>query len=315
MLEIGLSQLAKGIQPPPEDKSYPVKGIQLIPEMVIDHCLACHSGHDKSNLVPKYTSQISPSSRKLVEWSGGQENACFTQADINSLRQGIRVKPMLESSLSQLAKGIQPPPEGKLYPVKGITPIPEIVIDHCLACHSGHDKIDEMHGPPHIPVNINRIIIMAIVDTGADRTLCQSQIAEKIYGCRWKQHLKTSTVRLKSATGHALKVRGEIDMVMGIGELKVKHSVVVVDDAIAPFLIGQDFMLDKVILEDGRYFILHDDDQGVIKIPIIYNTKEFRVKTVQNERIPPLSSRLIRGIIKAKSNQSEDEQDSFDDLI
>ena len=264
---------------------------------------------------PKLTKQISSSSKKLVEWSGGQGIACSNQVkdQHSNLIQGT-VKPVKAGDLPQLAKGIKAPPDGRSLLTKGNQPIPEIVIDHCLACQSDHVK-NVMRGPPHIPITINRVTIMAIVDTGADRTLCQSKIAERIYGCRWKQQLKVSTVKLKSATGHALKVKGEIEMVMEIGEMKVKHSVVIVDDAIAPFLLGQDFMLDKVILEDGRYFLLHDDEKGVEKIPITYNIKEYVVRTVQNERIPPLSSRLIRGLIRMNNRQTEDEQESFDDLI
>ena len=171
-----------------------------------------------------------------------------------------------------------------------------------------YQTINEVRGPPHVTAIINNKRVDAIVDTGADRTLCRLGIAKQLFGAQTDTVMKTSKARLRSVTGHRLNVLGEIMMTLEIGGVQIKHLVLVADDSVPPFLIGNDFILNRISLIKGKIFKIHgnNDNRTDVDVPINYNPKKMVVHTKQKEIIPPNSTKLIMGKLNIDQGTKED---------
>ena len=169
--------------------------------------------------------------------------------------------------------------------------------------------INVIRGAPHVTIKINHIRINAIVDSGADKTLCRRSIAEQIYGPEVEEKIRNSNSKLKSATGHRLQVFGEIIMDIQIGGAIIKHPVLIVDDTVPPFLLGNDFMLNRVSLHKGRLFQLHGVKKGnSIIVPINYNPRKMSILASKKETVPPQSSKLIIGRLQIEQGTDEEKK-------
>ena len=167
--------------------------------------------------------------------------------------------------------------------------------------------VNVVRGPPHVTAIICNKYVDAIVDTGADRTLCRYGIAKQLFGANTDQVMRTSKSSLRSVTGHKLNILGEITMTLELGGLQIKHPVLIADDSVPPFLIGNDFLLNRVSLIKGKTFRIHgNDNEKDIDVPIVYNPKKMVVQTKQREILPPHSTKLIMGRLNIDQGTKDD---------
>ena len=152
-------------------------------------------------------------------------------------------------------------------------------------------KINQVMGPPHVALKIGTETVHALIDTGADRTLVTADLLDKILPRTGRERIEPSSVQLRGATGHPLKVLGQIPIVLNFRGVKVKHIVQVIDNMRDTLLLGSDLMRDKVSLNKGRQLaIVHRGDRATL--PINYEMPRMRVATSQLVEIAPNSVRL-----------------------
>ena len=80
-------------------------------------------------------------------------------------------------------------------------------------------------------MKINQHQFLAVVDCGAEKTLCHTDLAPKIFGEDWKNIVQPTDQALRSATGHSMGVVGHVQTTMKFGNAKAEHSVLVCENA------------------------------------------------------------------------------------
>ena len=172
------------------------------------------------------------------------------------------------------------------------------------------EAINLIRGPPSIVIKINEKRVVTIVDSGADRTLCHDQFAAKIYGPGWEKQLKPSAARLTTASGQYLNITGELEMEIHFQHIMIRWSVIITSNTVAEFLLGNDIMQNRMTLEKGHTLIVYnpDDPDDAVRIPITRTAKRMKVKTIENEVIPPHANRLIACMLVGLDEEELEDQ-------
>ena len=93
-----------------------------------------------------------------------------------------------------------------------------------------------------------------LVDSGAERSLLDVSVAIALFGQAYKSHLKKANkpIRMFSATNHRMPHKGFLELEISIGTFTHTHHVGVNEFAKGIFLLGNDFLLDRVDYHRGR---------------------------------------------------------------
>ena len=131
------------------------------------------------------------------------------------------------------------------------------------------------------------------VDTGADFTVCDQAFLKKVFGNEVLKHLHFPhrLPKLRSASGHNLKLLGKIKLVLLFGEYEMELDVLVHEGDICIFLLGSDSFYDNLIYDRGKYLAFADCKYP--PIPIRYELVRDIVNSIGQFRIAPRSSALV----------------------
>ena len=126
---------------------------------------------------------------------------------------------------------------------------------------------------PKVPLRLGKNQLLGVLDTGADVTICTREVAQRAIGADdLSEHYNKSQVRLTVANGGNLNVLGELEIPIEIKGTHITHMpVVVVENGVAPLLLGNDFILNRVTNVKGKHLEIDADSGQVVKLPIHYN--------------------------------------------
>jgi len=118
------------------------------------------------------------------------------------------------------------------------------------------------------------------VDTGADITLCDSAYLINHFGDSVTKHIipMNNPPKLKSASGHYLKILGKVHLTLYLGEYKMRAHVIVHEGKSNVFLLGSDYFYDRLIFDRGLFLTFADKKYP--KIPIQYELSKRTVKAL-----------------------------------
>ena len=152
--------------------------------------------------------------------------------------------------------------------------------------------INRVLGPPHVILQIDNSYAAAILDTGADRSLISEDLYDSLFTQDNRPKLRTSRMRLKGATGHQLTIKGQIEMPITVGSIRLTHPMQVVSNMKSTLLLGNDIILDKITIIKGRELEMTHAGQKCTA-PIEYRTPHMKVRLIDNEDIAPQSVRIV----------------------
>ena len=121
----------------------------------------------------------------------------------------------------------------------------------------------EVNIPPFPPKEIHLCI-----DTGANYTVCSNAFLMFHFGKHVVENIKWSgkLPRLKSATGHKLKVIGYVDTKMRMGTYEFEFQVLVYELKECIFLLGNDCFYDRFIYDSGKFISFKDSQHQPVEI-------------------------------------------------
>ena len=132
------------------------------------------------------------------------------------------------------------------------------------------------------------------IDTGADITLCDSLYLTNHFGAKAINHVTPmiKPPRLRSATGHNLKVLGQAKLTLYLGNYEMTMRIVIYEGKSNIFLLGSDAFYDRLIYDRGKYLAFADNKYP--PIPIQYELAKGAVKTLSQYQVAPRSHALIQ---------------------
>ena len=150
-----------------------------------------------------------------------------------------------------------------------------------------------------IQMSINRLQTKVdaniCIDTGADITLCDSKYLINHFGPDAVRNHVTPMIkppRLRSATGHNLKVLGQAKITLYLGEYEMTIRVAVFECTSNIFLLGSDAFYNRLIYDRGMYLAFADSKYP--PIPIQYELAKGAVRTLNQYQVAPRSHALIQ---------------------
>ena len=153
---------------------------------------------------------------------------------------------------------------------------------------------DKLKGSPFVKISILGRSVDAITDTGSERTICSAKQARRLFGPKYTELLQSADLVLRSATGHKLPVLGVLTMPMQIGESLIMHNCVVIDDDQLDFIIGNDLVIDRVTMKQGRTFEVNQSDNGIrSEVPIRYCKPVINIKLTESIVVQPRSVKTV----------------------
>ena len=132
------------------------------------------------------------------------------------------------------------------------------------------------------------------VDTGADITLCDSAYLLSHFGKDAMKHVipMTKPPKLRSATGHSLKILGKVSLTLFLGEYELDVRVIVYEGQSSIFLLGNDSFYGRLIYDRGIFLSIADGNYP--PIPILYELDRDKVKAIRQYQVAPRSHALIQ---------------------
>ena len=132
------------------------------------------------------------------------------------------------------------------------------------------------------------------VDTGADLTLCDSTYLVTHFGKNVLKYVTpmSKTPKLRSASGHFLKILGQVSLSLFLGEYELAVKVVTYEGSSGMFLLGNDSFYGRLIYDRGLFLGFADKEYP--PIPIHYELSRNKVKAVERYQIAPRSSAVIQ---------------------
>ena len=132
------------------------------------------------------------------------------------------------------------------------------------------------------------------IDTGADITLCDSAFLITHFGDNVLKNVvvMAKPPKLRSASGHCLKILGRIRLVLFLGEYELNTHVIVHEGKANIFLLGSDSFYDRLIFDRGMFLAFADKKYP--PIPIQYELSKGAVKALSQYQIAPKSHALIQ---------------------
>jgi hypothetical protein len=148
----------------------------------------------------------------------------------------------------------------------------------------------------NITLNPEKVVKTRVcVDTGADMTICSHTFLIQRFGEKsLETFVKTisNPPRLKSASGHPLKVFGCVDIDLYLGEYKMTLGVMVYENKADFLLLGADAFYNRLVFDRGKFLIIAKGEYP--PIPIIYQLENSKACTVHENYVAPKSSALIK---------------------
>ena len=134
----------------------------------------------------------------------------------------------------------------------------------------------------------------ACVDTGADLTLCDSAYVIAHFGRHALTQLRpiSKPPKLRSASGHNLKILGKLIVTLYLGEYEMECNVIVYEGDSSMFLLGNDSFYGRLIYDRGLFLSFADNSYP--PIPIRYQLDSDKVKALMQYRVAPRSHALIQ---------------------
>ena len=170
---------------------------------------------------------------------------------------------------------------------------------------SKYVECDQRKGPPYINIRVGLKIEAnseptfianqaVIVDSAADRSMMTTVVAAQIFGPNFSLLIQPSTIRLKSASGHGMPVLGFIRCVLQIGKVDTEFPVQVTDDDHAQFLLGNDFLFNRVTYHAGKYIsIIQPGSEISSKVPIYYYIPQRTDRSTERSHFQAREERLL----------------------
>ena len=164
--------------------------------------------------------------------------------------------------------------------------------------HNTHPDTQKLRGSPFIKMHVHGIGVDAIPDTGSERTICSAEQAKKLFGNNLERLLEPTSLALRSATGHKLRIMGLIMIPMQIGQSLINHKCVVINDSQLDFIIGNDLMIDRASLVKGRTFEVNKSDNGIRStVPIQYCNPVIGLMMTNSITIPPKDTVTVKAVV------------------
>jgi transposase InsO family protein len=165
------------------------------------------------------------------------------------------------------------------------------------------DPFAPPRGPPLLPIYVRldegeytgpfRIEINGIVDTGSERTIITTKLADNILGPNWRKHMRDTSIVLRSASEDILPIIGYIKMHITADVALLKHPVVVMESEANDFILGNDLMTETITINDSTTV--------TIKLPDGSRTKPL----ILHYKMPTIIVRALSDIlIEGRSNNS-----------
>jgi len=132
------------------------------------------------------------------------------------------------------------------------------------------------------------------IDTGADITLCDSAFLIAHFGEKALRHVivMSKPPKLRSASGHCLKILGKVKTILFLGEYEIKTHVIVHEGKANIFLLGSDTFYNRLIFDRGMFLAFADKKYP--PIPIRYEISKGAVKAICEYQVAPRSNALIQ---------------------
>jgi hypothetical protein len=114
-------------------------------------------------------------------------------------------------------------------------------------------EIPPPKGAPIVTIEIryknHKALYAACVDSGCERTCCTQECMLLMFGDNWLDYLCPCKrpLKLRSASGHPLKIYGILDATITLGTYTVEHPIVVIHGTTTDFLLGNDYLCDRII--------------------------------------------------------------------
>jgi hypothetical protein len=157
---------------------------------------------------------------------------------------------------------------------------------------------------PFVPIKVLDKLFYGIVDTGSTHTMASSALVEKIFGELWKEQVFQSNINIFSATGHKLDIIGVIYMPLYFKESLIQHPVLIVEEQMFSFLIGNDLILDKISYEQGRRLVVDKADNKVSsELAIRYFPTKYLVQISETVIIAPRATVCLNTNIVSASTE------------
>ncbi len=153
-------------------------------------------------------------------------------------------------------------------------------------------------------------VFYAIPDTGSERTILSDSYLEQVVGPRMAANMIRpiqNVPKLKSASGHPLKILGCIPCDLGLGTFRKRHPVIVCAGSGPTFLLGNDFLRDDVIIDKTRFLKFEDSNHQPVRIQ--YRKEKFIGSVLEDTLVAPNSSKIFRIVLSSQLDQ--DEQEGF----
>jgi hypothetical protein len=140
-----------------------------------------------------------------------------------------------------------------------------------------------------------RVNARVCVDTGADMTICSHVFIIKKFG---EKTLETfvkeisNPPRLKSASGHPLKIFGCIELNLYLGEYELPLKVMVYENKADFLLLVADAFYNRLVFDRGKYLAIAEGNHP--PIPIVYQLENSKATVVNEYYVAPRSEALIK---------------------
>ena len=157
-------------------------------------------------------------------------------------------------------------------------------------------------GSPYVCMHINKTPIKGMIDTGASHSCITSAAVKKYLGKQVLKKLTAIDLTLAAANGSYLKILGQLEVDLKIGNTVINHPLIVFENTKCEFLIGNDVLLDKFNVVKSRYVSPAQNTNE--KIPIQYVNKGFTAHTIKQEKFPPLTVMEINLIAPVQEKES-----------
>ena len=155
---------------------------------------------------------------------------------------------------------------------------------------------------PVISVLINGKDIRVLLDTGATRTLMGKALFDWIYKGDKPPPLKSTDAEISTATGTLVEMAGVAQMKIRFQNIEVEHSVFVAENIPSLFIIGNDFMVDRITIQEGRHVSIREGETVEV-IPLLQDLPRMRGVAKSAVTVPAHSRQLVRLFLEEENGQ------------
>ena len=156
----------------------------------------------------------------------------------------------------------------------------------------------DKRSPSSCLVRLEKTYYRALVDTGADLSIIHHRVYQNM---KVKSKLIPSKITLNSVSGDRLKLKGKTNIEFKIGEEKVGHNFLVVENVSRNIILGRDFCkkygvrlyYDLERIRIGKTYVPLEDDSKIMSI----------VRSVKTVTLAPNTAYVMPGKTKSRDEQ------------